>query len=197
MPDVLYAKDPLIFDTKEKHRLDNENIYLERNPYKSEIKSTLTLFVSDKSMNRALLIYETIIKALKFRSHDIKIKENKTFAIVNGEEISINITEKTKQDPNTVDDYGNKGTLFSGELSFNINYNYWYKFTFKNKSTFNDTKFTKLEDKIISIIANLEVNSEQIKEERIESELQAKKKGVRRKDSSRIQSNTKTRIERV
>jgi len=85
--DVLYAKDPLIFDTKEKYRLDNENIYLERNPYKSEIKSTLTLFVSDKSMNRALLIYETIIKALKFRSHDIKIKENKTFAIVNGEEI--------------------------------------------------------------------------------------------------------------
>jgi len=197
VPDVLYAKDPLIFDTKEKHRLDNENIYLERNPYKSEIKSTLNLYVSDKSMNRALLIYETIIKALKFRSHDIKIKENKTFAIVNGEEISINITEKTKQDPNTVDDYGNKGTLFSGELSFNINYNYWYKFTFKNKSTFNDTKFTKLEDKIISIIANLEVNSEQIKEERIESELQAKKKGVRRKDSSRIQSNTKTRIERV
>jgi len=183
VPEVLYAKDPLIIDTKEKYRLENEESnYLNRNPYKSEIKSTLNLYVEYKSINRALLIYETIIKALRSRGHDIKIKDYKTYAVVNGEEISINISERTKQDPNTLDHYGRKGTIYTGELSLNINYDYWYKFTFKNKSTFNDTKFTKLKDKIIAIIANLEVNSEQIKEERIEAE----RREIIRKEKERI-----------
>lgn len=182
VPEVLYAKDPLIIDTKEKYRQENENIHLNRNPYKSEIKSTLNLYVDYKSINRALLIYETIIKALRSRGHDIKIKDYKTYAVINGEEISINITEKTKQDPNTLDHYGRKVTIYSGELSFNINYDYWYKFTFKNKSTFNDTKFTKLGDKLIAIVANLEVNSEQIKEERIEAE----RREIIRKEEERI-----------
>ncbi|MBP7613113.1 MAG: hypothetical protein KA753_08145, partial [Paludibacter sp.] len=163
VPEVLYAKDPLIIDTKEKYRQENENIHLTRNPYKSEIKSTLNISVDYKSINRALLIYETLIKALRSRGHDIKIKDYNTYAVVNGEEISISITEKTKQDLTTQDRYGRKVIIFSGELSLNINYNYWYKFTFKNRSTINDTKFTKLEDKIIAIVANLEVNSEQMK----------------------------------
>jgi len=168
VPEVLYAIDPLIVDTKEKHRKEHENIHLKRNPYKSEIKSTLNLHVSEKSMDRALSIYGTIIKALKSRRHNIKIKDNQTYAFVNEEEIQINITERRKQDPNNVDRWGSKISSFCGELSFNIDYNYWHK------STFHDTKFTKLEDKIITIIANLEVHSEQIKEERIESERKEK-----------------------
>jgi hypothetical protein len=193
VPEVLYAKDPLIIDTKEKYRLEKEeNIYLNRNPYKSEIKATLNLYVEYKSINNALLIYETIIKALKSRGHDIKIKDYKTYAVVNGEEISINITEKSKQDPNTVDNYGRKGTIYTGELSFNINYDYYYKFTFRNKSTFNDTKFTKLKDKIIAIIANLEVNSEQMKEARIEAEERERI----RKEEERIRQEFKARQEK-
>jgi hypothetical protein len=54
--------------------------------------------------------------------------------------------------------------IFSGELHFNIFYGY------RDKDTFKDTSHTKLEDKIISIIANLEIRAEKIKEERIEDE---------------------------
>ncbi len=148
--------------------------------------------VDYKTINNALLIYETIIKALRSRGHDIKIKDYKTYAVVNGEEISINITERSKQDPNTVDNYGRKGTIYTGELSFNINYDYYYKFTFRNKSTFNDTKFTKLKDKIIAIIANLEVNSEQMKEARIEAEERERI----RKEEERIRQEFKARQEK-
>jgi len=189
VPEVLYAKDPLIIDTKEKYRQENENIHLTRNPYKSEIKSTLNISVDYKSINRALLIYETLIKALRSRGHDIKIKDYNTYAVVNGEEISISITEKTKQDPTTQDRYGRNVTIFSGELSLNIKYNYWYKFTFKNKSTINDTKFTRLEDKLIAIVANLEVNSEQMKEERIDAE----RREIIRKEEERIRQEFKAR----
>jgi hypothetical protein len=54
--------------------------------------------------------------------------------------------------------------VHSGDLHFNIYYGY------SEKDTFKDTSHTKLEDKIISIIANLEIRAEKIKEERIESE---------------------------
>src|ERR1035437_1503099 len=41
VPEVLYAKDPIIMDTKEKLRQDSDNDYLRRNPYGSKIKSAL------------------------------------------------------------------------------------------------------------------------------------------------------------
>ena len=39
-----------------------------------------------------------------------------------------------------------------------------------DKDTFKDTTQTKIEDKIISIVANLEIRAERMKEERIEAE---------------------------
>jgi len=183
VPEVLYAKDPLIIDTKEKYRLENEeNVYLNRNPYKSNIKATLFLYVDNKSINRALLIYETIIKALRSRGHDIKIENDKTYACINGEKIHVNIDERRKQEPRIENKYG-RNTYFCGELCFNIYYGY------RDKTDFHDTKYTKLEDKIIAIIASLEVRSELIKEERIEAE----RREIIRKEEERIRQEFKAR----
>lgn len=74
------------------------------------------------------------------------------------------MTEKKKQIPNTVDTLSNYNQIPSGNLNFNILNKSW------DKDTFSDTAHTKLEDKIIAIIANLEVRAEKIKEERIEAE---------------------------
>jgi len=183
VPEVLYAKDPLIIDTKEKRRQQSENIHLNKNPYKSEIKQTLNLYVSEKSLKRALLIYATIIKTLRLRGHDLKIENDKTYACINGEKIQVNIDERRKQEQNTENKYGFRETYFCGELSFNIYYNY------RDKTIFHDTKYTKIEDKIIAIIASLEVRSEIIKEERIEAERQAKI----RVEEERIRQEFKTK----
>ncbi len=67
VPEVLYAKDPLIIDTKEKFRQDSENVYLKKNPFKNKIVSALDIRVSPKSIDRALSIFSTIIKALRSR----------------------------------------------------------------------------------------------------------------------------------
>jgi len=166
VPQVLYAKEPLIIDTKEKFRQESDNEYLKKNPFKNKIGPTLDIYVSKKSIDRALSIFATIIKVLRFRGHSIKVANNNTFAVVKGEEIQINITERKKRDPNSENPHDRYYNIFSGELHFNIFYGY------SDKDTIKDTAHTKIEDKIISITSNLEIRSEKIKEDRIEMERQ-------------------------
>jgi len=171
VPEVLYAKEALIFDTKEKLRLENEpnasNIYLRNNPYKSQIKETLDFHVSIESTDRALSIFYTVIKVLRNRGHNIKINKEKTYAVVNGEEFRINITERKKQNRNSDNPHNNYNNMFCGELHFNIFYFYDY---WEKNTCYKDTAFTKLEDKIAAIIAFCEIKSEEIKENRLEEE---------------------------
>lgn len=98
--EVLYAKDALIIDTKEKLRGTFEtaknNDYLKRNPYKSKIKETLDVYVANVSVDRALSIFSTIIKAMNNRGHSLRIDSDKTFFVVNEEEFRVNITERKK-----------------------------------------------------------------------------------------------------
>jgi hypothetical protein len=168
VPEILYAKDPLIIDTKEKFRLKREtdNIYLDKNPYKSQIKATLCVYVSEETLDRALCIFSTVIKVLRLRGHNILIKDNSTFAVINEEEIRIDITERRKQQ--IIDGKPSSTTDFCGELYFNIYYDY------SDKTSYKDTTYTRLEDKIVSIIAFLELKSDKIKEDRQEMERQRK-----------------------
>lgn len=164
VPEVLYATDPIIIDTKEKFRNEQDNAYLKKSPYKTKTGPTLDIAVSRSSLDRALSIFNTIFKALKFRGHILKIKDGQTYALINGEEIQVNITERKKRNPDSDEPMNNRNNIFSGELHFNIFYGYRESYVFK------DTPKIKLEDKIIQIIAYLEVRSEKIKEERIEEE---------------------------
>ncbi len=174
VPEVLYAKDPIIIDTKEKLRIgrDEDNTYLKNNPYKSKIKETLNIYVDTKSIDRALCIFSTVIKALRARGHNIKINNNETYAIIAEEEIKINITERRKIIP----DNKLRATAYCGELHFNITYGY-------SKLSYGDTACTKLEDKIVTIIAKLELIAEDIKEERIREE----QKRIEREEEKRRQ----------
>jgi len=162
VPDVLYAKDSIIIDTKEYYRPKDEHSskYRQNNPYTSKIKQHLNLFVDYKSIDRALNIFSTIIKALRSRGHDIEIKENTTYAVIKGEKIDIIIKEKQHRIPGK---YG-PDFEFSSQLSFNIKYNSY------SSKVFNDGLSSKLEDKIIKIVASLEIIAEEIIARNIESE---------------------------
>jgi hypothetical protein len=166
VPEVLYAKDPFIIDTKERFRQKSDNTYLNKNPFKNKMGPTLDITVSEKSIERAISIFATIIKALGFRGHSIKFVGEKTCAIINGEEIQINLTERRKRELVSEDPYSRYDHIFCGELHFNVLYGY------RDIDTIKDTAHTRIEDKIISVIANLEIRSEKIKEDRIEAERQ-------------------------
>lgn len=162
VPEILYAKESLIIDTKEKHRGDMIPWSQRKSPYKSKIKESLNVSVGEKSIDRALCIFSTVINALRFRGHDIKIhKKNEynssTYAVINKEEIKIDLTEKRRMKSDAT---STRDTEYSGKLHFNI-YGEW-----RDTTTYKDTAHTRLEDKVISIIANLEFRSKKIKEER-------------------------------
>lgn len=166
VPEILYAKDPLIIDTKEKHREDMIPWSQRKSPYKSKIKESLNVSVGEKTIDRALCIFSTVINALRFRGHDIKIHSkneyhSSTYAVVNEEEIKIDLTERKRMKSDAT---STRDTEYSGELHFNI-YGEWRYIT-----TYKDTTHTRLEDKVIEIVANLEFRSKKIKEERIAEE---------------------------
>ena len=57
----------------------------------------------------------------------------------------------------------------------------------RDKDIFKDSAYTKLEDKIIPIVANLEIRAEKIKEERIEAE----KRRIERENEERLRREFK------
>ena len=164
VPEILYAKNPLIIDTKEYFRGDKNAKYLGKNPYKSKIQSPLNIHVEPEHLDRALRIFSTIIRVLELRGHQIVAKDiNNTFVIVNEEEIPIQLYEKTKQIPNTENNYSKYITVPSGRL----------KFVIPRKRLFHDTPIyiedtpsIKMEERIINIIAKIEIEAISIKEDR-------------------------------
>jgi len=192
VPDVLYAIDPIIIDTKEKYRKETDNLYLKKNPFKSKIGPTLHLYVSEKSMDRALSIFATVINALRFRGHNIKVSDHNTFAVIDGEEIQISLTERRKQDKSSENPYYSRD--FCGELYFNIFYGYRDWDTYKELDTIKDTAHTKIEDKIVSIIANLEIRSEKIKEKRIEDEIRRLKQEKEERERKDFEEKKKSEL---
>ena len=164
VPEILYAKNPLIIDTKEYFRGDKNAKYLGKNPYRSRIQSPLNIHVEPEHLDRALRIFSTIIRVLELRGHQIVAKDiNNTFVIVNEEEIPIQLYEKTKQIPNTETNYSKYIKVPSGRL----------KFVIPRKRLFHDTPIyiedtpsIKMEERIINIIAKIETEAISIKEDR-------------------------------
>ena len=179
VPEVLYAKNPLIIDTKEYFRGEINAKYLDKNPYKSKIKSPLNIRVQPENLDRALRIFSTIIRILELRGHQIVAKGvNNTCAIVHEEEIPIQLYEKNKQIPNTESRYPNYLTVPSGRFKFEIPRKRRFSY---NSVCVEDTPATKLEEKIINIIAKIEIEAISIKEDREELERLRKQQEEERK----------------
>lgn len=168
VPEILYAKNPLIIDTKEYFRGDKNAKYLNKNPYKSKIKSPLNIRVQPENLDRALRIFSTIIRVLELRGHQVVAKDvNNTYVIVNEEKVPILLYEKNKQIPNTESNYPKYLTVPSGKFKFEIP----RKKLFSIYTTcIEDSPATKLEEKIISIITKIENEAISIKEDREEME---------------------------
>ena len=84
--------DKLVLSTKEgmfKH-WETQYKYSEKN-------KLLAIHVSPEVFCRALQIADLVIKLLRFRGHDIVVNQSSTFAVVDGERISISIRERNRR----------------------------------------------------------------------------------------------------
>ena len=169
VPERLYAKDPLIFDTKEKYR-DKHNGYWERSPYTSKAEQALNVQVSKGQLERALKIFSTIIKVLRKRGHDVIVKERETFALIHGERVLLRLQEKKKriENPNEKQTYYKYLFVDSGHLRFEMgidDFSSWHR-----PLKVEDNEKRKLEDCIKTIVTKIEYQYIHILERRAEEE---------------------------
>lgn len=194
VPEILYAKDPIIFDTIAKHRekvFESEHSWDTKNPFKCKAENYLDVNVSKESFDRAIRIFYTIIRAARHFGYEIDTKHKKgeygryeggTFFVVKGQRIQVDLTEKNRRVKNEESNYDSYDYVPSGDLKFRIlaTYSFWNK-------EIKDTKCTRLEDKIEAIIHDLEDEADR----RIEEERQQKI----REEQKRIEEERKRREE--
>lgn len=137
--------------------------------------------VSPSNVNRALCIYDSLIKLLRFRGHDLKVKNHNTYALLEGEEFEIALREKLRVEK-TLDsnNWATNNYFPSGKLILKIGS------TFKRE--FIDGTRT-LEEMFPDILAHLEYIAHKKKEDRIQREIE----WAKRQEEARIKKETEAR----
>lgn len=147
--------DKLIHSTKEgmfKHR-EVHHTYWEKN-------KLLAIHVSPEMLCRALRIMDLIIKLLRFKWHSIVVKQSDTFAVIDGERISISLRERNRR-VEYLNDYKHltRDNHPTGSLYFRKEGNYF------SKKDWKDGKIP-LEDQLLAIIDVLVDTAREMKEQR-------------------------------
>ncbi|MGN6603623.1 MAG: hypothetical protein ACTHK8_14310 [Ginsengibacter sp.] len=154
--------------------------------YKGTVNCTykaLDIRVASANIERGLLLFDTLIKALEIRGHTVKLVNFKTRINICGEEFDISLREKMRKE--MVHDGNWTRQIFypKGVLAFIVG-SY-------SAREFKDGK-VKLEQQLLKIIAHLELESaRRIEERRIRQEAEE-----RRKEKERLEKELEERIEK-
>jgi hypothetical protein len=147
-------------------------------------REEIMIKVAPNNVNRALRIFDTIIKLLRFRGHELVIHNWIINAVVFGEEFEISIREKLRFEVVVDERYSWHSRKFfpTNRLIFKID-----KFHIKE---FIDNKKT-LEEQIPDILAELEYRGQKERAERIEREIRRAKE----KEDERLRQELEERKE--
>lgn len=143
----------------------------------SEKNKLLAIHVAPEVFCRALQIADLVIKLLQFRGHDIVVNQSSTFAVVDGERISISIRERNRrveyrnEYDNITRDNHPTGSLFLRREG-----------SYSNKKDWRDGK-TLLEDQLLAIVDDLVDTAREMKEQRERS----KKAEEERQERARLE----------
>jgi hypothetical protein len=137
----------------------------------------LDIIVNYKSTSRALRIFDTIIKGLRTRGHEVIVRYQDTFAIVAGEEIKLKLRERLRREKVKNPNYSWEDTVYHATGLLYLKVDRWSsEYEFKDGST-------QLEEQMPRIIAKLELTGAKLKHERQERE----KYRAEQKEKERIQ----------
>jgi hypothetical protein len=182
VPEKLTSPDPLIATTKDNlaknkdgHRQKGDIIHLD----------PLDIRVTQKNVSRSLRFLDTLIKALRKRGHDIACEKDNTNVIIGHERIHISLKEKLSRDVTISGRYPAHVSVPTGDLSFKIEAGYIRREMSDGRE--------KLEQKLPSIIAKLEVEGARLKEETIKRE----KEKAEREERERIEREHKERRQKA
>ncbi|RYE54116.1 MAG: hypothetical protein EOP48_12970 [Sphingobacteriales bacterium] len=172
IPEKLLKPDPLLAQSKSilsKQKPDGYN-------YIGIVSSSfegLDIRVAKTNVDRALLFFDTLIKALKARGHFIEIRNRKTLAIVSGHDFELFLREKMRKE--TVQDGNWTRQVFHPKGILALQVGGWYGREYKDGST-------RLEEQLAKIIASLELSAAQ----RTERDLAYEKARIEREEKERL-----------
>lgn len=204
VPDILYAKDPLILDTKAKLReqnFRNTNPWNAKNPFKCKADKWLSMRVSQEQEDRAIRIYATIIKAAQSKGYELHIvKDNNryypectTYIVIRGHKIQTFLREVNKQATNDDGTRNRHELIGSGILKFECDeYERHYGSSY-DRCAAQDTKCTKLEDKIEHIIEVLEEIAD-LRDERERRRILEEKHKKQEEERMRLEAEERKRL---
>lgn len=160
VPQKLTNPHKLIISTKSELMTSNKDTFLYINTITS--RNSLDVRVSYKNIGRALRFLDTLIKALIARGHDVQIKNQSTYAIIEEHEFKILFREKMKKESYKNGSWDSIKYTPTNILSFQL-------YSYPNKE-WKDGKVT-LEDQLSKIIAQLELAGNEWKELRLKSKM--------------------------
>ncbi|MCW3805724.1 hypothetical protein [Plebeiibacterium marinum] len=123
----------------------------------------ISIKVAPSNVSRALRFFNSLIKLLRLRGHDIKVRNDSTYAIVEGEEIAIAIREKLRIEKTVDKNNWNTNNYFPTDKLI-------LKIGWIHVKEFMDGKNT-LEEMLPDILAHLEYLGQKEKEDRIQREI--------------------------
>lgn len=174
----LNSKNPLIISAMEQFK-DYKIRVERRNTSKGLIPDTLNIIVSKELIDRALRIFAAIITGLEFRGYSVVVENCQTFAIIGSERVAIRIFERLIAEKNPAHKYLSYINHLSGVLVCSV-----YDNLPTYRKYFDETELVALEDKIIDIVAYIEVKAESFRslKECGEQQTQIKQKEQAEKD---------------
>ncbi|GAA3555844.1 hypothetical protein [Snuella lapsa] len=144
-----------------------------KRPYsiKDPEEGRLSISVSDNSVNRALLFWDSFIKLLVNRGHKVEVIRNHKYSyyngtkfVIHGEYFKIRLREKDRR---VMEDTGHKWKT----AKYYPTGNFVLKVDEFPEHEWQDTKTKTLEDKLANILAYLELWAKRRTKERIENEI--------------------------
>ncbi|HUM50618.1 MAG TPA: hypothetical protein PK431_02345 [Chitinophagales bacterium] len=146
LPQKLSNPDKLIIAAKDE--LTRKDKYVDNGLVSCRYEG-LDIKVSKQNISRALLIMDTLIKALQARNHEIKINNRETYVVIMKQEVELSLREKTKKVPNTRSNWPDNDYIPTGIFILRIDRRWRGK-------EFTDGKL-QIEKQLSVIIANLEL----------------------------------------
>ncbi len=147
VPERLSSPDKLIIAARE--NLNRKDQYLHNGMVSTE-RGYLDIRVTRSNIPRALRFFDTLIKLLKFRKHEVIVEGDSTYAVIKEQRIKMSLREKTKM-VKVVDTWERTEFQPTGALCFQIDGYYGREWVDKKQM---------LEDCLSSIIAKLESEGE-------------------------------------
>ena len=173
VPDRLVNPDKLVVVTKDQRQRKWSD--------RDRSAQTLDMVVTEETAARAFRFWDTLIKALRTRGHDVKVKNDHTYAVIQEQEIRIYIREKNKREIVKGNRWDSATYRPTGNLYFQLYRHYPEK-------KWEDGKLL-IEDQLSKIIAYLELEGEKEKQQKIRWAIEE----AERKEKERIQKELENR----